>query len=295
MKRILVLTMVSAALLFSHGGGPASLQAHPSSSPPTGDAQLGAAASAYTLVAWSELGMHCIDGKDYSIFSVLPPYNIIHAQLLKKGEPPVPVTTGVTIAYQATPDTTKSTNTISSTKTNFWTYVQVLFHGNPAPDTGLAGYKVQGKKPVQMTYNNTIGYWEAVGVPTIGYDDKGNFNPYPMAKLTAKDSTGKVLATASIVLSVSDEMSCSTCHKSGTDPAAQPASGWANNPDPAKDIKLNILKKHDDRWNIAGYLAPLKANGYTYQSSLYQTAISGTPILCASCHSDNALGLDRKS
>ena len=57
-------------------------------------------------------------------------------------------------------------------------------------------------------------------------------------------------------------------------PVAQPASGWVNNSDPAKDTKLNILKKHDDRWNIAGYLAQLKANGYTYQSTLYQTAVA---------------------
>ncbi len=291
MKRILLLALVSVALLFSYGGGPASLQARPNPSVPAGDAQSGPQASAYTLVAWSELGMHCIDGKDYSIFSVLPPYNVIHAQLLKKGEPPVPVTSGVTITYQAIADANKSINTTSSTKTNFWTYVQVLFHGNPPPNTGLAGYKVQSTKPAQMAYNTGVGYWEAVGVPTIGYDDKGNFNPYPMAKLTAKSSTGAVLATISIVLAVSDEMSCNTCHKSGTDPAAQPASGWVNNSDPAKDTKLNILKKHDDRWNISGYLAQLKTNGYTYQSSLYQTAIGGTPVLCSSCHGDNALAL----
>src|SRR5450755_72990 len=172
MKRILILTLLSVALLFSHGAGPANLQARPVSSRQAGGAQPDAAAAAYSLVAWSELGMHCIDGKDYSIFSVLPPYNIIHAQLLKRGEPPVAVTSGVTITYQATPDTTKSINTISSTKTNFWTYVQVLFHGNPKPDVGLAGYKTQGKKPTPMTYNSTLGYWEAVGVPTIGYDDK---------------------------------------------------------------------------------------------------------------------------
>jgi hypothetical protein len=29
----------------------------------------------YTLVAWNDLGMHCVDGADYSIFSILPPYN----------------------------------------------------------------------------------------------------------------------------------------------------------------------------------------------------------------------------
>jgi hypothetical protein len=100
-----------------------------------------------------------------------------------------------------------------------------------------------------------------------------------------------VLATASIVLSVSDEMSCKNCHASGSDAAAKPATGWVNNPDPAKDPKLNILKKHDDRWNISQYLSQLQANGYNYQASLYQTAVSGTPILCAACHGDNALGL----
>src|SRR5215468_9943107 len=50
----------------------------------------------YQLLAWSELGMHCIDGKDYSIFAVLPPYNIVHAQLIKMGEPPQQITSGVT-------------------------------------------------------------------------------------------------------------------------------------------------------------------------------------------------------
>src|SRR5262249_2017810 len=151
-------------------GGPARLIADPTSPTEAANSSTQAASTSYTLIAWSELGMHCIDGKDYSIFSVLPPYNVIHAQLLKKGEPPVPVTSGVTITYQAIADATKSINTISSTKTNFWAYVQVLFHANPAPDTGIAGYKVQSKKTQQMTFNAAAGFWEAVGVPTIGYD-----------------------------------------------------------------------------------------------------------------------------
>lgn len=289
MKRTLVLTLLAIAVMSSLGGLPARLIARSPASP-DGNAQPAAGTSAYTLLAWSELGMHCIDGKDYSIFSVLPPYNILHAQLLKKGEPPVAITSGVTVGYQAMADAQKSINTKSSTKTNFWTYVQTLFHASPAPDVGLLGYKVQNKKLSKMSYNSTIGYWEAVGVPTLGYDDKGNFNPYPMAKLSAKDSTGKLLASITAVLSVSDEMSCSTCHASGSDPAAEPASGWVNNSDPSKDTKLNILKKHDDRWNIAQYLSQLAANGYTYQSSLYQTAVGETPVLCAACHSDNALG-----
>jgi hypothetical protein len=290
MKRALVLTLLTAVLAFSSGGR-AKLSARSASASRTANSGPDIASSPYTLMAWSELGMHCIDGKDYSIFSVLPPYNVIHAQLFQKGEPPVPITSGVTITYVATPDTKKSINTISSSKTNFWTYVQALFHAKPKPDVGLAGYKVQSKTSAQMRYNNSARYWEGVGIPTIGYDDAGKFNPYPMAKVVAKDSAGKVLATAKIVLSVSDEMSCKTCHASGTDAAAEPASGWVNNSDPAKDPKLNILKKHDDRFNISQYLSQLAANGYKYQSTLYKTAVGGTPVLCSACHSDNALGL----
>ena len=290
MKRVLALTLLTALLAFSFGGR-GKLNARSNSPSGSGNAGPDIASGSYTLVAWSELGMHCMDGKDYSIFSVLPPYNVIHAQLLQKGEPPVPVTSGVTITYVATPDTRNSINTTSSSKTNFWSYVQTLFHANPKPDVGLAGYKVQSKTPAQMTYNNSSGYWESVGIPTIGYDDAGKFNPYPMAKLVAKNSAGKVIATAKIVLSVSDEMSCKTCHASGSDSAAEPASGWVNNPDPAKDTKLNILKKHDDQFNISQYLSQLAGNGYKYQSTLYQTAVGGTPVLCAACHSDNALGL----
>jgi hypothetical protein len=289
MKRLLILRGLTALLILScasiaSAAGGASI---PAGAPPTSGA---AANTAYTLVAWSELGMHCIDGKDYAVFSVLPPYNVIHAQLLKKGEPPVTVTTGVTITYQAAADTKGSINTSSAPKTNFWSYVQALLHTNPPPETGIAGYQTQSLAPHNLKYNATSGYWEAVGVPTEPYDDKGKFNPYPTAMLVAKDSSGTVLANIKIVLAVSDELSCGTCHSSGTDPAAEPATGWVNNSDPAKDMKFNILKKHDDRWNIAGYLPQLKKNGYTYQSTLYTTATSGTPVLCAACHSDNALG-----
>jgi len=295
MKRLLILIAALAVLALSLGSGNASpprpdrggtgnaVNLPPSTGTPT--------APAYALVAWSELGMHCIDGKDYSIFSVLPPYNIIHAQLLKKGEPPVAITSGVTISYLATADTTGSINSGSAKKTNFWSYVQLLFLSNPPPDTGLAGYQTQSKTPHPLNYNSTLGYWEAVGVPTVGYDDKCAFNPYPMAQLVAKDSNGKVLATAKIVLSVSDEMSCKNCHASNSDPAAMPAGGWVNNQDPNKDQKLNILKKHDDRWQISQYLGQLQGLGWTYKSTLFDTAVSGTPVLCAACHGDNAPGL----
>ncbi len=244
----------------------------------------------YQLLAWSELGMHCIDGKDYSIFSVLPPYNVVHAQLIKMGEPPQLVTTGVTITYEAIPDPSGSINTISSTKSNFWSYARSLFLASLPPDIGLTGNSVQNLTPHPLGYDSANGYWTADGIPTVPYDDRLNRNPYGMAKIVARDTQGNVLATASIVLSVSDEISCNRCHASGSDPYAMPSGGWENNPDPDQDAKLNILKKHDDRFKIDRWLVFLQGKGYSYQASLYETAKSGTPILCAVCHSTNALG-----
>lgn len=268
----------------SCGGGSGNSGGGGNNPPPPPPANTGG----YVVTAWSELGMHCIDGKDYSVLSVLPPYNTLHAQVIKIGEPPI-VVSDVTVTYEAMADTTGSTNVSSSGKTNFWEHVQALFLTSLAPDVGLAGNPVQSATPHKMTYNSSSGDWEAVGIPTIPYDEAGNRNAYPMAKVVAKNSAGTILGTATAVLAVSDEMNCATCHASGGSAAAQPASGWEYNPDSAKDVKFNILKKHDDRWAIAGYLATLKANGYTYQSSLYQTAKAGTPILCASCHGSNAL------
>jgi hypothetical protein len=193
-----------------------------------------AQAVSYRLVAWSELGMHCMDGKDYSIFAVLPPYNVVHAQLLKMGEPPVPITSGVTITYEAVADAKGSINTISSTKTNFWSYIYVLFHNNNPPDIGLTGNHTQQAYPNthKLRYDSKNAYWTADGIPTVPYDDQGNRDAYSMAKIVARDSNGNVLASAKIVLAVSDEMSCSQCHASNSDPYAKPNSGWENNSNP---------------------------------------------------------------
>ncbi len=245
----------------------------------------------YVLTAWSELGMHCMDGKDYSVFAVLPPYNTIHAQLLKRGEPPVALTSGVTITYQAIADSKGSINTTSANKSNYWNYSRTLFQNSEPAEVGLAGYATQSKVPHAMKFNAGENYWEAVGIPTMPYDDAGKSNPYSMARLVAKNTAGTVLATIDIVLPVSDEMSCKNCHASGASAAAKPVTGWVNNPDAAKDMKLNILKKHDDRWPISQYLFTLRSKGWTYGSSLYQTALGGTPVLCAACHADNALAL----
>ena len=102
MKRLLPLLFLTTLLAMPPGSNNVRTRGSERGSayaPPVRTAQT-AAASNYVLIAWTELGMHCIDGKDYSVFSVLPPYNVIHAQLFKKAEPPVPITSEVTRQIQ---------------------------------------------------------------------------------------------------------------------------------------------------------------------------------------------------
>jgi hypothetical protein len=257
--------------------------------------------SSYVMLAWSELGMHCMDGKDYSIFSVLPPYNTIYAKLLSKGGQPAPVSSGVTLTYAAMKDATGSINTTSygtssiSQKTNFWSYVRLLFLGQPSPDVGLHNYAVQSLTPQSMTYDSTKGLWKAEGIPTVPYDDTLASNAYPMVQIVARNSSGQVIANTTVVLAVSDEMSCKNCHAPNTNSAAMPSGGWITQYSAEQNVKLNILKKHDDDHPIsATVLDAVRAKGYpSYQASLYQTALNGgglnNPVLCASCHQSNAL------
>lgn len=260
---------------------PAPVTPPPVSTTPTG--------GSYTLLAWNDLGMHCVDGKDYSVFSILPPYNNLHAQLINKSQGGV-VSNGVTLTYEAMADANGSINTFSVGKTNFWTWVQALFGAQPADNTGLAGNATTSTIPRPMKFNSTNNWFEAEGIPITPYDDGGSKNFYPMVKVVAKDASGNVLASARTVLPVSDEMSCKSCHASSTaSNDAKPAAGWVNDGDPEKDWKKNILRLHDEKKaSNPAFAAALSKLGYN-PAGLSATAQGGKPILCASCHSSNAL------
>ncbi|HEY3444486.1 MAG TPA: hypothetical protein VGK29_27290 [Paludibaculum sp.] len=218
--------------------------------------------------------MHCVDGNDYSVFSILPPYNNIHAQLIDPQGRLVKTPGSVRMTYQAVADPTGSSNRTSIGKTNFWDHVNALFGVNLAPDMGLAGNAMPGaaNKPQAMKFDAKTFHFTAEGVPILPYPDGGMpKNYYPMMRLTALDAAGKTLATADIVLPVSDEMACSNCHDSGISSPTMPNGGWKYDPkDPSKNYKLNIRAKHDDK----------------HKTSLLTTQ----PVLCASCHAFNALG-----
>ncbi|WP_345988172.1 hypothetical protein WCX18_11955 [Sulfurimonas sp. HSL1-2] len=262
----------------------------------------GTTAASYTLLAWNDLGMHCMDGKDFSVFSILPPYNTLNAQLIMKtdgGEKHV--TSGVTVTYTAAASLDGKFNTTSiydnqnNLKTNFWDYVGTLFLANPAPDVGLTGNHTPEMTEHMLHYNAGENWWEATGLPITPYNDDGSKNYYPMVDVVAKDGSGNVLATTRVVLPVSDEMDCRACHGSASGYSeAMPSSGWENDADPEKDFKWNILRLHDEEHPsaVSAHQTELQAAGYNGydDAGLYTTAKNGNPVLCATCHSTNALG-----
>ncbi|MFN3397935.1 MAG: hypothetical protein ACK4ZS_05295, partial [Sulfurimicrobium sp.] len=239
---------------------------------------------------------------DFSVFSILPPYNTLHAQLKDKAGKLIG--SNVTLTYEAVADSTGSINTISSTKTNFWTWSGGLFGLNPAPDVGLmldglaSGVPAPGNRtpsltPAPLSYNSQYAWFEAEGLPVTPIDDAGKRNFYPTVKVVAKDLSGKVLATTTTVLPVSDEMTCKGCHASistgnAAAMAARPAAGWVFDANAEKDWKKNILKLHDqNKLSNPLYTKGLAQNGYN-ASGLLATANAGRPVLCVACHASNA-------
>jgi hypothetical protein len=245
----------------------------------------------WTVVAWNNLGMHCMDA-DFSVFAILPPYNTIQAQVVDASGKLLKNPSAVSVTYEAVSDPTGSINTTSSGKTNFWDNVVALFGASLPVDGGLAGKDMPGPSnaPKPMTFDASRNWFIAEGIPITPYDDAGNKNPYPLMKVTARDASGNPLASTRIVLPVSDEMDCRTCHASGSPVDAQPAAGWVFDPDPERDYRLNVLRLHDEAAASSPAYAPaLAAAGYD-PAGLYATVtVRGKPVLCAACHSSEAL------
>lgn len=248
-------------------------------------------AAGAALVGWSDVGLHEFDGTDVSVYSLMPPYNTIHAQLVVGG---LLVTNpaGYTVSYQAVADATGSINSTSTGKGNFFTYAAELYGQALNPDRGLAGFGMPGpgNAPQTMLFDATQRCFTAVGIPITPYDDQGRKNPYPLMRLVASDGLGNTVASTDIVLPVSDEMDCRACHASGTETDARPMIGWAWDCDPERDYKLNVLRKHDDHFaGTASYSNVLALVGYN-PAGLAETVVhDGRPVSCIRCHASNAL------
>jgi hypothetical protein len=164
--------------------------------------------SKYVVFAWNDLGMHCLN-PTYDQAVILPPYNNVKAQVVQRGNPPVIVTSGLTVAYSLLGNTT------SANKANFgqfWANAYKLFGVSPALDHGL--------NLVDPTISNGLsgnmvvqGSLFAVdGIPVTPINDAGVWNPYQTGIITVKDGTGATVASTNIIVPTSDEINCAKCH-----------------------------------------------------------------------------------
>lgn len=202
---------LAVGLLSGLAASPAAAGDASPSTAKTGTAALGD----YVVLGWNDLGMHCMNA-EFSTLCILPPYNNLWAVVIKRGDPPELISSGVRLGYRF-PD-----NTDSAGKVNFWDYDFALFGVDLSPNVGLAGKGLSGS----MDWNGTA--WEAPGVPVTPFEDSNPTieDPYQLAEVTLKDLEENLLDTTTFVVPVSTEIHCDNCHRYPTN--------------------INILKKHDE-------------------------------------------------
>lgn len=136
----------------------------------------------YVLLAWSQLGMgEIVD--DNPFFRLQPPGNDLVAQLVRRGDSPQRITSGVTLSYQLDQSV-----------------------------AGVPGAAVTG----ELKVDRDAGAYFAKALPAPPYQNDGSYLPYLTYTVTARDTaSGVVLATTRVVAPVATEMGCKNCHGGG--------------------------------------------------------------------------------
>jgi uncharacterized protein (TIGR03437 family) len=247
------------------------------------------AAASWTVLGWTELGVNPME-RGYSVFAIYPPAVTIHAQVVDSTGALVKSGSTVQVTYQALADASGSVNSTSAQKTDFWTFSKTLFAASGTVNTGISGSQMPAAAPQPMKFDASLNRFTAANVPITPYDDQWNINYYPLMQVTARDASGNVLASARVSIPVSNEVECRGCHASGANPSAQPSAGYAYDPDPNRDFKLNILSLHDSlNARNPAYPGLLASLGYL-SDGLLATAQANTQVRCDSCHSSNRSG-----
>ncbi len=274
------LASISLAVAYAVGSGPTDGRVSAADT----KAVKAAATVEYKIFAWNDLGMHCFDS-DFSTFSLLPPFNTVHAQVVKKGtkgtKPALCGATEVGVTFFGTADPDGSINTTSIGKTNFWSYSQALFGAKAVPDVGLTGTAMPGLRntPRALTCD-TKKLWTAAGIPLTDIDDAGDFNAYSMMRFQAiRKRQTKAATFIDSVVPASSEMDCKSCHANygiaASDLHVQTLGlTLSDNASADMQARENILHLHD----------------ILYHTDLWNKR----PVLCASCHYSKALDLTGK-
>jgi hypothetical protein len=220
--------------------------------------EIPAASASYIVLAWNDLGMHDLN-PTYDKEVLLPPYNNIWAQVIKRGNPPEIVTTGVTLEYRIIDNTYsygKGTASPLRSYGQFWDNSFDLFGVSLAHDTGLNLVDPDIHNGLSGTMLLKGNHFEVDGVPVVPINDAGTWDPYQIAEIVVRDaSTSAELARTRATVPTSDEINCAKCHGQTINNVAI----------------LSVLAEHD------------KAEATTFVAD-------GVPVLCADCHGSPALG-----
>jgi len=122
----------------------------------------------YVVLAWNDLGMHCIN-PGFSHLAVLPPFNNLWVQVIRRGAEPQIVRRDIRVFY-AFPD-----NKTTRGKSDFWKYDQQLFGVDLPEGVGLTGNGLSGEMRFVAT---PYPHYEATGIPILPISDNGKWNPY---------------------------------------------------------------------------------------------------------------------
>ena len=171
----------------------------------------------YVVFAWNDLGMHCLN-PSYDKAVILPPYNNLVAQVVLRGNPPQIITSGITVEYRITGNTTSYGKREYG---GFWDNITPLFGlASLQHDVGLTGNRLTG------TMQAATGFFEATGIPVTPVNDLGVWDPLQVAEVTVKDPSGKTLASTRATVPTSDDINCAKCH--------------------GNDAFNDVLQKHDE-------------------------------------------------
>lgn len=212
------------------------------------------------VFGYNDLGMHCMN-QDFSEFMILPPYNTVHAQVIRRGSSPEPLTENMSVSYRLL------NNTTSVSKTNFWQYAPRLFGVSLPPDVGLTGNRLSGT----MKAVRSKDHWEVTGIPVTPINDAGKLDPYPLAEITVSQSGTTVAKTATVV-PVSWEISCEICHGDAT-------------VSPSTDILRDHDRLHGTRLEQS---KPVVCGSCHAQAPLGLSGAAGVPSLSSAMHSAHA-------
>jgi len=218
-----------------------------------------AASMAHIVLAWSETGMHFLN-PTYDAGVLSPPYNTLIAQVIKRGDPPEIVTAGVTLEYRILGNSYsygKATEDPDPVRdyAQFWDNALALFGVDLLPDTGLNFVDAGLHNGLTGTMLLKGDRFQVDGVPVVPINDAGTWDPYQVAEIIARDSSGAELARTTTVAQTSDEINCAKCHGQTIG-----------------DLEIDsVLQVHDD----------------SHETTF---AEDGEPVLCAACHGSPALG-----